>query len=49
VSGTEVRSLRETIRAHVPDLGLVVAKQYGCQEFAVTDLDGHVLVFGQCG
>jgi hypothetical protein len=26
-----------------------VAREYGCQEFAVTDPDGHVLVFGQCG
>jgi hypothetical protein len=26
-----------------------VAKEYGCQGFAVTDPDGHVLVFGQCG
>ena len=42
-------SLREAVRAHVPDVGQVVAKEYGCREFAVTDPDGHVLVFGQCG
>jgi uncharacterized protein (TIGR02246 family) len=45
----DVRSLREAVRAHVPDVGPVVAREYGCQEFAVTDPDGHVLVFGQCG
>jgi len=25
-----------------------LAKEYGCREFAVTDPDGHLLVFGQC-
>src|SRR3954468_14359229 len=45
----DVRGLREAVRAHVPDVGPVVAREYGCQEFAVTDPDGHVLVFGQCG
>ena len=31
------------------DLGPDVARAYGCQEFAETDADGHVLVFGLCG
>jgi hypothetical protein len=33
----------------VPDVGPVVAKEYGCREFVVTDPDGHLLDFGQCG
>ena len=45
----DVRSLREAVRAHVPDVGPVVAKEYGCREFVVTDPDGHLLVSGQCG
>jgi hypothetical protein len=45
----DVRSLREAVRAHMPDLGPVLAKEYGCEEFTVTRPDGHVLAFGQCG
>jgi hypothetical protein len=33
----------------MPDLGPVLAKEYGCEEFTVTDPDSHVLVFVQCG
>ena len=45
---TDVCSLREVVRTHVPHVGPVLAKEYGCREFAVTDPDGHLLVLGQC-
>jgi hypothetical protein len=45
----DVRALRETVLATVPDALPIVAREYGCQEFSLTDPDGHVLVIGECG
>jgi hypothetical protein len=39
----------EAARAHLLDVGTIVQKEYGCQEFTLTDPDGHVLVIGKCG
>jgi hypothetical protein len=35
--------------AHRDDIPPIVAREYGCHEFAMTAPDGHVLVFGECG
>jgi uncharacterized protein (TIGR02246 family) len=45
----DVRQVREAVSARVPDVKPVVTREYGAQEFDLTDPDGHVLVLGQCG
>src|SRR5262245_21314025 len=45
----DVRAVRDAVLAHLPGVTPVVSREYGCREFTVTDPDGHVLVFGECG
>jgi uncharacterized protein (TIGR02246 family) len=45
----DVRAVRAAVLAHLPGVTPIVAREYGCREFTVTDPDGHVLVFGECG
>jgi len=40
---------REGILAKGAGAGPIEDRVYGCREFVVTDPDGHVLVFGECG
>jgi uncharacterized glyoxalase superfamily protein PhnB len=46
---SDAEAARETVAARAPEVGPIEAQVYGCREFAVTDPDGHVLVFGECG
>ena len=38
----------EAVRTHVPDVGPIELREYGCREFTVIDPDGHVVVLGDC-
>jgi hypothetical protein len=40
------KQARESVLARVPDAPPIEAKEYGCQEFSLTDPDGHMLVIG---
>jgi uncharacterized glyoxalase superfamily protein PhnB len=44
----EVRQFWLSVRMKVPDVGPIKTTEYGCQEFVVTDPDGHVIVLGEC-
>lgn len=39
----DVESLHMAVSARVPDVGPVVAREYGRWEFSLADPDGHVL------
>ena len=45
----DVAAIRERVKAHVPDLGTILEREYGCRELTVLDPDGHVIVLGECG
>jgi len=45
----DAEAFRESVRAHVPAVGAMEHREYGCREFTVSDPDGHVLVLGECG
>jgi uncharacterized protein (TIGR02246 family) len=44
----DVHKVRELVLVQVPDAPPIETRGYGCQEFSLTDPDGHVLVIGQC-
>jgi hypothetical protein len=44
----DVHKARESALARVPDAPPIETREYGCQEFSLTDPDGNVLVIGQC-
>jgi uncharacterized protein (TIGR02246 family) len=44
----DVHGLRRVIQSRLPNVGPIRSKEYGCQECALIDPDGHVLVLGQC-
>jgi len=46
---SDAQASRESIRKKLLDVGPMVAREYGCQEFEVSDPDGHVIVLGECG
>jgi uncharacterized glyoxalase superfamily protein PhnB len=46
---SDVEAAREAVTAHAIEAGPIENQVYGCREFVVTDPDGHVLVFGECG
>jgi uncharacterized protein (TIGR02246 family) len=45
----DVYKVRESALARIPDAPQIERREYGCQEFSLTDPDGNVLVIGQCG
>jgi hypothetical protein len=45
----DVRGVRESVLARVPDAPPIETREYGCKEFSLTDPDGHLLVIGECG
>jgi uncharacterized glyoxalase superfamily protein PhnB len=45
----DAHSFREAVQAEVPEVGPIETREYGCQEFALADPDGHVIVLGECG
>jgi uncharacterized protein (TIGR02246 family) len=45
----DIHAVREAVLVRAPDASPIVMREYGCQEFNLTDPDGHVLVIGQCG
>ena len=45
----DVEAIRDRVKPHVPDLGAILDREYGCRELTVRDPDGHVIVLGECG
>jgi uncharacterized protein (TIGR02246 family) len=45
----DVHALREAVLTKIPDAPAIETREYGCLEFSLIDLDGYVLVFGECG
>ena len=45
----DVEVLHKAVSARVPDVGPIVAREYGCREFNLTDPDGHVIVISGAG
>lgn len=44
----DVQNVRAAVLAKLPATEAIETREYGCQEFTVTDPDGHVLAIGQC-
>jgi hypothetical protein len=45
----DAHAMWEAVRAKIPDVGPIETREYGCQEFVLTDPDGHIIVLGECG
>jgi uncharacterized glyoxalase superfamily protein PhnB len=45
----DANAFREGMRAKSVAVGPIEDREYGCREFSVADLDGHVIILGECG